>query len=139
MRSTGVHHVDLVVSNLERSLAFYRTILGPVGWKNETQIVGEHGERVAYLWGPGSSIGLRAAPDGDASLPVDRYRVGLHHIALEVAGRADVDAIAAQLSTSGAKVTDGPRRFAEYPADYYGVFFRDPDGLKIEIVSHEAR
>ena len=32
MRSTGVHHVDLVVSSIERSLPFYRELLGPLGW-----------------------------------------------------------------------------------------------------------
>lgn len=139
MRSTGVHHIDLVVSDLARSLMFYRSLLAPVGWTEATEILGERGETVTYLWGPGSSIGLRAAPDGDASLPVDRYRVGLHHIALEVPTCADVDACAVRVIELGGLVTDGPRAFTEYPADYYGVFFRDPDDLKIEIVSQEAR
>jgi catechol 2,3-dioxygenase-like lactoylglutathione lyase family enzyme len=31
-RSTGIHHVDLVVSDLGRSLAFYRAVLEPLGW-----------------------------------------------------------------------------------------------------------
>jgi catechol 2,3-dioxygenase-like lactoylglutathione lyase family enzyme len=31
MRSTGVHHIDLVVSDLARSLEFYRTLLSPAG------------------------------------------------------------------------------------------------------------
>lgn len=139
MRSTGVHHIDLVVSDLARSLEFYRTLLSPAGWTEATEIVGERGEPVTYLWGPGSSIGLRVAPDGDASLPVDRYRVGLHHIALEVPTCADVDACAQRVIGLGGRITDGPRAFTEYPADYYGVFVRDPDDLKLEIVSQEPR
>jgi catechol 2,3-dioxygenase-like lactoylglutathione lyase family enzyme len=31
LRSTGVHHVDLVVSSIERSLPFYSQLLGPLG------------------------------------------------------------------------------------------------------------
>ncbi len=32
MRTSGVHHVDLVVSSTERSLPFYRELLGPLGY-----------------------------------------------------------------------------------------------------------
>src|SRR4029077_3103520 len=61
MRSTGVHHVDLVVSSIERSLPFYRDLLGPLGWHGVTEVAGERGETIWYLWGPGTSIGLREA------------------------------------------------------------------------------
>src|SRR6476469_7380705 len=89
MRSPGVHHVDLVVSSIERSLPFYRDLLGPLGWHGVTEVEGERGETIWYLWGPGSSIGLREAqtPTGDE---YDRYRVGLHHLALEAPSRAVV-------------------------------------------------
>ena len=39
----GVHHVDLVVSSLERSLPFYRDLLGPLGYTSIGEIVGEQG------------------------------------------------------------------------------------------------
>jgi len=32
MRGTGVDHFDLVVSDLERSLAFYRALVEPLGY-----------------------------------------------------------------------------------------------------------
>ena len=53
MRSCGVHHVDLVVSSIERSLPFYRDLLGPLGWHGMTEVEGERGETIWYLWGPG--------------------------------------------------------------------------------------
>ena len=57
MRSTGVHHIDLVVSDLARSLAFYGAILRPLGWHDVSQTTGERGETIHYHYGPGSSIG----------------------------------------------------------------------------------
>ena len=88
MRSCGVHHVDLVVSSIERSLPFYRDLLGPLGWHGVSEVKGERGETIWYLWGPGSSIGLREAQtEGE----YDRYRVGLHHLALEASSRGIVD------------------------------------------------
>ena len=134
MRSTGVHHVDLVVSDVERSLAFYRGLLGPLGWHGVLQDPGERGETIHYIYGPGSSIGLREAPGGPSGLPVDRYRVGLHHVCLEAATREALEAAGAWLREQGATVTDGPREFPEYRDGYWAVFFEDPDGLKLEIV-----
>lgn len=134
MRSTGVHHLDLVVSDLERSLRFYRELLGPLGWHGVSNQPGERGETIHYLYGPGSSIGLREAPGEPAGLPVDRYRVGLHHVCLEVPERADLDTAAERLSRLDAHVTDGPRHFPEYREGYHALFFEDPDGLKLELV-----
>ena len=33
MPITGLHHIDLAVSDVERSLDFYRGVLGPLGLK----------------------------------------------------------------------------------------------------------
>jgi catechol 2,3-dioxygenase-like lactoylglutathione lyase family enzyme len=40
----AIHHLDLVVSSLERSLTFYRGLLGPLGYVREGSIRGERGE-----------------------------------------------------------------------------------------------
>jgi glyoxylase I family protein len=134
VRSTGVHHVDLVVSDVEQSLAFYRKLLEPLGWHGVSNQSGERGETIHYLYGPGSSVGLREAPGGPSGVPVDRYRVGLHHLCLEVPTREDLDRAAECLRELQAAITDGPRHFPEYREGYHAVFFEDPDGLKLELV-----
>ena len=134
MRSTGIHHVDLVVSDLERSLVFYRSLLGPLGWHGVSEAPGERGETIHYLYGPGSSIGLRQAPGNPSGEPVDRYRVGLHHVCLEAFSSEALEAAAVRLRELGATITDGPREFPEYRPGYTAVFFTDPDGLKLELV-----
>src|ERR671936_1042708 len=85
----GIHHVDLVVSSIERSLPFYRELLGPLGWHGISEVEGERGETIWYLQGRDCSIGLREAQSESAGY--DRYAVGLHHIAIEVFSRAAVD------------------------------------------------
>jgi catechol 2,3-dioxygenase-like lactoylglutathione lyase family enzyme len=62
-----VDHLDLVVRDLERSLAFYRGLLEPLGYTRTSEIEGERGERVVYLSRAGS-VGLRAG-DSDAHVP----------------------------------------------------------------------
>ena len=130
MRSTGVHHVDLVVSSIERSLPFYRDLLGPLGWHGVSEVQGERGETIWYLFGPGTSIGLREA---QTEGPYDRYRVGLHHLALEAPSRSVVNERAEWLSDQGAEIESGPEEYWYQPG-YYAVFFYDPDGVKLEIV-----
>ena len=131
MRSTGVHHVDLVVSSIERSMPFYRDLLAPLGYHGISEVEGERGETIYYLWGPGTSIGLREAtsPGGE----YDRYSVGLHHLAFETVSRAAVEERAQWLRDAGAEIESGPQEYA-YQLGYYAVFFYDPDGIKLEIV-----
>ena len=95
MRSTGVHHVDLVVSSIERSLAFYSALLGPLGFHRVSEVEGERGESIWYLSGPGTSVGLREVQSESGDY--DRYRIGLHHLAFEAVSRGDVDERAAWL------------------------------------------
>ena len=132
MRSTGVHHVDLVVSSIERSLPFYRDLLGPLGFHRVGEVEGERGETIWYIGGPGSSVGLREALT-QSDQPYDRYRVGLHHVAFEAPTRAAVDERAVWLRNQGAEIESEPQEYGYMPG-YYVVFFYDPDGIKLEIV-----
>jgi glyoxylase I family protein len=131
VRSSGVHHVDLVVSSIGRSLPFYSQLLGPLGYHSVGEVVGERGETIWYLSGPGTAIGLRQAQSD--SEPYDRYRIGLHHLAFEADSRNEVDERAAWLRTQNVELESEPQEYTYMPG-YYAVFFYDPDGLKLEIV-----
>src|SRR5262249_33706943 len=130
MRSTGVHHVDLVVSSIERSLPFYRELLGPLGWHRMSEVEGERGETIWYVGGPGTGIGLREAQSPGEH---DRYRVGLNHLAPEAMSRAAVDERYQWLLSVTAGIESPPQEYGYIPG-YYAVFFYDPDGIKLEIV-----
>ena len=130
MRSSGVHHVDLVVTSIEQSLPFYTELLGPLGFHQLSEVEGERGETIWYIGGPGTAIGLREAQSDGSH---DRYAVGLHHLAFEADSRAQVDELADWLRRRGAEIESEPQEYTYMPG-YYAVFFYDPDGLKLEIV-----
>jgi catechol 2,3-dioxygenase-like lactoylglutathione lyase family enzyme len=127
----AVHHVDLVVSSVERSLPFYRELLGPLGWHRVSEVEGERGETIWYLSCSDCSVGLREAQS--PSEDVDRYRIGLHHLAFEAPTRAAVDDRADWCRANGVLLESPPQEYT-YSPGYYAVFFYDPDGLKLEIV-----
>jgi glyoxylase I family protein len=127
----SVHHVDLVVSSLERSLPFYRELLEPLGYTRAGEVVGERGETIWYLGGSGgAAIGLREAQVDGA---FDRYRLGLHHVAFRAPSREVVEERHRWLLDRGAEIESPPAEFAYMPG-YFAVFFYDPDGLKLEIL-----
>jgi catechol 2,3-dioxygenase-like lactoylglutathione lyase family enzyme len=130
-----VDHVDLVVSSIDRSLPFYRDLLGPLGWVGSTRQPGERGETIHYLWGPdwGGSLGLRESQSARAASSYDRYAIGLHHLAFEAPTRAAVDQAQSWLARTGAEI-DGAAGERQYTPGY----FFDPDGLKLEVV-HRPR
>ena len=131
----SIHHLDLVVSSLERSLTFYRELLRPLGYVREGAIRGERGEVVVYLnpIAGGCGIGLREAQSDAHALPYDRYGVGVHHVAFTAFSRGMVDERAAWLREQGVAIESGPAEY-EYIPGYYAVFFADPDGIKLEIL-----
>jgi glyoxylase I family protein len=131
----GMHHLDLVVSDLERSVAFYRELLGPLGYVRDGDITGERGERVVYIGhiSAHTAVGLRERQSNSHAIPYDRYAVGVHHIAFGAPSRDVVDERAAWLRERGATIESAPAEY-DYIAGYYAVFFYDPDGIKLEIV-----
>ena len=104
MPATGVHHVDLAVADLERSLVFYRELLGPLGWSEEIRYPTYRGtEDVVYLTRGdvrNGGIGLRTADGGKYRY----YDIGVEHIAFEVVGREEVEEAHARCVASGANV-----------------------------------
>ena len=72
MPRVGMHHVDIVVSSLDRSLPLYRELLEPLGYVYAAEFRGERGETIWYLDGDGVgvSLGIREAQSLGGARPV---------------------------------------------------------------------
>jgi glyoxylase I family protein len=132
LAAMGIDHVDLVVSDLDRGLEFYRGLLGPLGYVREGTIRGERGEPVVYL-NRVDGAGSVSVRERQVETPHERYAVGLHHLAFLARSRAVVDERARWIAAQGATIESGPKEY-DYTPGYYAVFFHDPDGIKLEIL-----
>ena len=128
-------HVDLSVSNLAESAAFYHAVLLHLGFRPLSADASNRIWVVDYGAGATFELALQQAKVSADQRAYDRYAPGLHHLAFHAADRAMVDAVHELVKARGACVLDAPAVYsgADYSPGYYAVFFCDPDGMKIEV------
>jgi methylmalonyl-CoA/ethylmalonyl-CoA epimerase len=101
---TGLHHIALVVPEVETALAFWRDRIGlPLGGVED---VPEQGSRVAFLPVGGSEVELvqPTSEDSSAAKFLQKRGPGLHHICFEV---DDLDGMVTDLRATGIKMVGG--------------------------------
>ena len=136
--TTGVHHLRLTVTDLERSRAFYRDLLGfqiiaespgspddPAVRSDPHQLYGG-----CVFNANGTILGLRpVAEPGDAFVS---ERVGLDHLSFAVPSVAELEAAAERLAADG--VTHG--EITELAGFGIAILsFSDPDGIHLELTA----
>ena len=126
----GIDHIYLSVANSAASLAFYDRLMPFLGFeylrRAMTVAIAAYESRAARLT-------LYLTPATGGTIPVDRYRPGLHHLSLEVGSRQEVDAVHQELTAMGAEVVDPPADYPHYRETFYTLFLSDPNGIKLEI------
>jgi len=142
---TGISHVGISVANLERSIAFYRDLLGmrliqqvPLGGANYDAIMGLKGTqgRIAVLRTGNLEIELlefkRPAPQpGDPGRHVSDQ--GISHFAIHV---EDIAGLHARLEAAGVRFHSALVHFASCATT--AAYFRDPDGNFIEMLQENT-
>ncbi|HJY53928.1 MAG TPA: VOC family protein [Candidatus Udaeobacter sp.] len=137
-------HTGITVSNLQRSVAFWRDVLG-FELSHTAHQKGELAQEITGVEGAELKLAVLRAP-GDHKIelleylaPADRARanlrpceVGFVHIALLV---DDLDVVLERIATSGWKAAGKPQRLQSGPnAGKRVAYVRDPDGTTIEFM-----
>lgn len=123
----GLEHLDLTVSDLERSSESYQKVLTALGFRRLR-------DDADIRWANAHmTVALRPASARERGSRFDRYRTGLHHVAFKAIRRASVDRFHRFLVEAGLPVLDPPAEYPQYGAAYYALFFADPDGIKLEL------
>jgi catechol 2,3-dioxygenase-like lactoylglutathione lyase family enzyme len=117
-----IDHIGFEVADLARSARFYDALLYALGVRRMFE--SEHA--IAYgVNGPQLWIVTRGRPPGP----------GYGHVALVATGKAAVDAAHAAGLVHGGADDGAPGPRPQYGARYYAAYLRDPDGLRVEVVS----
>ncbi len=117
-----INHVALTVSDLERSVPWYRQLFDA-----EPVLDEDTGPFRHVVWSVGSTlVGLHQFPDG-RSETFDERRVGLDHLSFACADRTELERWEARLDAL--YVAHGGIVDAGYGS---GLSFRDPDNIALE-------
>lgn len=125
-----IDHTGVVVSDYEKSRAFYEAALAPLGF---TKVL----EFPAAVTGHTDVAGFGEAPKAEFWISRGTPNQPPVHIAFRVESRAIVDAFHAAALQAGGTCNGAPGIRAHYHPNYYGAFVRDPDGHNIEAVCHQ--
>lgn len=131
-----IDHLNIGVSDAERSRAFYEAALAPLGLKLLHSIAPEQAEKGGEQQKTGGMIHGFGRQQKPLFWIVGNAKVGeATHFAFVAGTREQVDAFhAAALVAGGAD--NGAPGIRRYHENYYGAFVRDPDGINIEAVCH---
>ena len=135
---TIIDHLNIGVSNAERSRSFYEKALAPLGLKLMFSIPPEGAEPGGEQARAGATIHGFGRGHKPLFWIVGDVKVGQGlHFAFIARTRAEVDAFhAAALAAGG--TDNGPPGLRRYHDNYYAAFVRDPDGINIEAVCNAA-
>jgi len=123
----SLEHLDISVSDLERSGAFWAAFLKDLGYREFAK------SATGWSWtNDESTVFLLQAESGYLDPPYHRKRVGLNHLAFGVSDPKQVDAMATRLKERNVPLLYGGPRTGRTT---YAVFFEDPDRIKIEVVA----
>ncbi|MBI3967613.1 MAG: VOC family protein [Chloroflexi bacterium] len=146
---TGTHHTSFTVSDLDRSLAFYRDVLGlevtaEIGGSTPyvSKVVGypDAKLRIAFLRLPGTSHRLELiqylSPAGDRP-PLETKDTGSGHLAFLV---DDMLTVYEALRAKGVRFRSPPVEVTPGdPNTGRAVYFADPDGITLELIQRPRR
>ena len=143
-----IMHVGVTVRDLDRSIAFYRDVLG-LTFQGEILMEGPETDalfcrkncraRVAYLNGSDHVMAppvelIQFVDEESREDPADLFKTSISEICFRV---QNIDAVYAHLVAQGVDCLSAPQAF-DFTASGFGrskaIYFRDPDGIILELM-----
>ncbi|MBD3169245.1 MAG: hypothetical protein GF307_07160 [candidate division Zixibacteria bacterium] len=122
-----LHHVEIYVANLNRSMEFWGWFLGKLGYEQFQK----WDKGVSYIL-EDTYIVFVQTEERFLDIPYHRCRCGLNHLAFHAGSKNMVDELTEELETRGVKILYKDRHPEAGGPGTYGVYFEDPDRIKIE-------
>ena len=121
-----IDHVVVWVRDLERSMAFYKSLGFEI---NETSLAEHRAGKIPFVAikaGPYNQIDLRPDPDW---IPLQRGKGNMQHINVVVEGIVDIQVLVDELAKRGIRPDHGP----EVQGGSWRIDVYDPDNNRIEM------
>jgi catechol 2,3-dioxygenase-like lactoylglutathione lyase family enzyme len=130
--TSGFNHVATLTADMDRTVEFYRNAFqAEVTFEMDAK--GDHPRMTILDLGGGGALNVFEVPADE--IIGDRRKQGgrgaIDHYALAVASLAVLESVRDRLESSGAEIGEIQRL-----GDEWSLFFRDPDGMELEVCAH---
>jgi catechol 2,3-dioxygenase-like lactoylglutathione lyase family enzyme len=125
-----LHHVEIYVSDLERTTDFWKWLLTE---KFSYTVFQKWESGISFLFGD-TYIVFVQTENNYLGNPYHRKNTGLNHLAFHCSSREFVDELTKDLEERNISILYKDRHPFAGGDDYYAVFFEDPDRIKVEVV-----
>ena len=146
----NIMHIGLTVTDLNRSVAFYRDVLG-LTYVGKLTMEGEETDKLFGMSGCRAEVGYLKC-EGETEGPLieliqlnhtekvlpDLFRTGISEVCFEV---KDMGAFTEKLKAHHVSLLSEPQPF-DFTGDGFGrstaLYFRDPDGIILEAMENKS-
>ncbi|GGZ90015.1 VOC family protein [Algibacter mikhailovii] len=125
-----IGHIIFNVKDFNESELFYDKLLIAMGFEIDYVSEGDFGKMKSYKQGE-HNLYIRFDQNKKSGKFV--RNVGLDHLAFELNNENEVDKIYELIKKLNVKITCAPRKYPDYTASYYAFYFRDPNGIPLEV------
>ena len=136
-----IDHIQITVKNLQKAEVFYDRFLPLIGFdlskKGKGRVEAHDFDVIEYVH-PKLTLGINSPRTEFKDTDVHRRRPGsLHHLAFRADSPEEIDRLYPAVVEAGADIVEPPKYYPQHGEKYYALFFKDPCGIKLEIM-HEA-
>jgi catechol 2,3-dioxygenase-like lactoylglutathione lyase family enzyme len=137
-----IDHIQITVRDLNAAEQFYDKLMPILGFdlsrKSKGRVAAHEFDVIEYFH-PLLIFGINSPRAAFKDDVIHRRRPGaLHHLAFKAISREEVDELYSAIKETGARIVEPPKFYPQHGERYYALFFKDPEGIKYEIV-HEER
>ena len=136
LQTTGLHHLRITVTNLERSRAFYQDVLGfevaaeSPGDVDDPEVRADASQLYGGVVFQSNGILFGLRPVAEASDRFDSTRVGIDHLSFAVTSVDDLHAAVKRLEEAGVEHGE-VKELTDFGIAI--LSFSDPDGIHLEL------
>ncbi|CEI81697.1 hypothetical protein J18TS1_38360 [Oceanobacillus oncorhynchi subsp. incaldanensis] len=125
-----IHHIEIYVTNLNKTIHFWDWFLSELGYTPFQNWDGGQSWKLGETY-----LVFVQAEERFLDIPYHRCRVGLNHLAFHADSRRFVDDMTKRLQQRGVSILYADQHPFAGGDNHYAVYFEDPDRIKVELVA----
>jgi len=137
-----IDHIQITVKDFKRAEAFYDQLMPILGFdlslKSKGRVDSNDFDVIEYVHS-NIVIGINSPREQYKNEAVNRRKPGsLHHLAFRANSKTEVDEVYLKIKNIEANIVQPPQLYPQHGEYYYALFFKDPDGIKLEVMFEEG-